>query len=143
MTEVGVDEVVPWSASRSVAVWRGERGDKARERWRSTAREAAKQARRAWVPEIGPARTTAEVAGLDGTVLVLHEEAAVPLSTVDIGGGGDVAVVIGPEGGIAPEELSAFVSAGAVAVRLGASVLRTSTAGPVALAILAVRLGRW
>jgi 16S rRNA (uracil1498-N3)-methyltransferase len=143
MTEVGVDEVIPWAASRSVAVWRGERGDRSRERWQATAREAAKQSRRAWVPVVGPALSTAGVASLGGRLLVLHEEAASPLSTVDIGSTGDVTVVIGPEGGIAPEELGAFVTAGAQPVVLGDSVLRTSTAGPVALGILAVRLGRW
>jgi 16S rRNA (uracil1498-N3)-methyltransferase len=141
MTEVGVDTVVPWSAARSVARWRD---DKPLRRWRATAREAGKQARRAWLPQVLEAESTAEVAlRLGATALVLHEEAPVPLSAVDLPSTGDLVVVVGPEGGIAPEELAAFESAGATAVRLGTSVLRTSTAGVAALAALSVRLGRW
>jgi 16S rRNA (uracil1498-N3)-methyltransferase len=75
--------------------------------------------------------------------LVLHEEAGVPLSVVELPSAGEITIVVGPEGGIAPEELAAFTAAGAVAVRLGTSVLRTSTAGVAALAVLSSRLGRW
>ena len=143
MTEIGVDVIVPWSAARSVVQWRNERGDRARRRWSDTAREAAKQARRAWVPEITVAESTRTVAArLRGAVL-LHEDAREQLSTVDLLEAGDLVVVVGPEGGLAPEELSAFEEAGARVVRLGPSVLRTSTAGMAALAVLSVRLGRW
>jgi 16S rRNA (uracil1498-N3)-methyltransferase len=141
MTEVGVDEIVPWSAARSVVRWQGERGEKAADKWRSTAREAAKQARRAWHPTVAPLASTAALAGR--LHLVLHEEATVPLSTVELPTGGEIVLVVGPEGGIAPEELAVFEKAGAVPVRLGDSVLRTSTAGVAALAVLATRLGRW
>lgn len=145
MTEVGVDAVVAWPAARSVAQWRGERGDRALQRWRSTAREAAKQARRAWVPDVPAPEPTAAVAERlrEGRGYVLHEEAAARLSTVDLPTTGAVTLVVGPEGGVAPEELAAFQAAGAVPVRLGPQVLRTSTAGAVAAAVLAVRLGRW
>lgn len=147
MSEVGVDAVVPWQAARSVARWpAGDRGDKAHRRWRDTAREAAKQARRAWLPVVEPVVTTpAAVAlvGRAGLALVLHEEAEPALSTVDLPASGDIVVVVGPEGGIAPEELAAFVAAGAVTVRLGQTVLRTSTAGVAALAVLSARMGRW
>jgi 16S rRNA (uracil1498-N3)-methyltransferase len=145
MTEVGVDAVVAWPAARSVAQWRGERGERALQRWRSTAREAAKQARRAWVPPVLGPEPTAEVARrlARGYGYVLHEEATARLSTVELPASGEVTLVVGPEGGIAPEELAAFEAAGAVAVRLGAEVLRTSTAGAAASAALAVRLGRW
>jgi 16S rRNA (uracil1498-N3)-methyltransferase len=136
MTEVGVDAIVPWAAARSVARWKD---DKPLLRWRATAREAAKQARRPWVPEVGPAVRTAD---LDGPLLVLDAEAARPLSTVELPAG-DLTLVVGPEGGIAPEELSALVARGATAVRLGPEVLRTSTAGVAAVAALSVRLGRW
>lgn len=141
MTEVGVDEIVPWAAARSVVQWRGERGLRARDKWAATAREAAKQARRAWLPVVAPLAATGEVAGR--AAFVLHEEAAARLSTVDLPGAGDIVLVVGPEGGIAPEEVAAFEAAGALPVRLGDTVLRTSTAGVAALAVLSARLGRW
>lgn len=141
MTEAGVDEIVPWAAARSVVQWRGDRGDRARDRWVSTAREAAKQARRAWLPVVAPAAATREAAAR--ATLVLHEEAKERLTTVDLPATGEIALVVGPEGGIAPEELAAFEAAGARPVRMGDAVLRTSTAGVAALAVLSTRLGRW
>jgi 16S rRNA (uracil1498-N3)-methyltransferase len=146
MTEAGVDVVVPWAASRSVVQWRGERGERARERWVATAREAAKQSGRSWLPTISPAAGTAAVAERLRSAaagLVLDTAGAVPLSTVDLPAAGEIVVVVGPEGGIAPDELATFTAAGALAVRLGPTVLRTSTAGVAALAVLATRLARW
>lgn len=146
MTEVGVDVVVPWAAARCVTQWRAERGVRALSRWRGAAREAAKQARRPWLPEVtGPASTAEVAARLRGAALgvVLHEEAAAPLATLDVPREGEVVLVVGPEGGIAPEELAAFAAAGAAAYRLGPTVLRTSTAGVAALAVLLARTGRW
>jgi 16S rRNA (uracil1498-N3)-methyltransferase len=143
MTEVGVDEIVPWSASRCVAVWRGERGDRSRDKWAATAREAAKQARRSWLPVVSAAASTASVAARAGARFVLHEEASVALSTVELPNSGDITLVIGPEGGITDDEVAAFVAAGAGAVRLGSNVLRTSTAGVAALCLLSTRLSRW
>jgi 16S rRNA (uracil1498-N3)-methyltransferase len=146
MTEVGADVIVPWSAARSVARWRGERGERSRQRWVDTAREATKQARRAFIPEIAPAADARSVATLlhhAAAGLVLHEAATARLSTVDLPLAGDIVLVIGPEGGIADEELAAFDQAGAVEVLLGQTILRTSTAGPAALAVLSARLGRW
>ncbi|MGV9215219.1 16S rRNA (uracil(1498)-N(3))-methyltransferase [Micromonospora sp. RB23] len=148
MTEVGVDEIVPWAASRSVAQWRGERGVRAREKWVATAREAAKQARRPWLPVVAgaPDESTATVARrIAGAAagFVLHEEADEPLTGVDLPSAGEIVLVVGPEGGIAPAELTAFREAGGRPVRLGPEVLRTSTAGVAALSVLATRLGRW
>jgi len=230
MTEVGVDEIVPWAASRSVAQWRGDRGDKARDKWAATAREAAKQARRAWLPVVAgdPDCSTKQVAerlSAATAAFVLHEEASERLTTallpfalstdrnqaevippsaqsgviplgaqsgviplgaqsevIPLGAqskvippgaqsevippgaqskavsrgarsgviprgvqskGRQIVLVVGPEGGISDAELDAFVAAGATAVRLGESVLRTSTAGVAALAVLSARLGRW
>ncbi|MFC0506847.1 16S rRNA (uracil(1498)-N(3))-methyltransferase [Micromonospora costi] len=148
MTEVGVDEIVPWAASRSVAQWRGERGVRAREKWASTAREAAKQARRPWLPVLAGSpdestdRVARRIAGATAA-FVLHEEATDRLTTVDLPDTGEIVLVVGPEGGIAPAELDAFSAAGARPVRLGDSVLRTSTAGVAALAVLSTRLSRW
>lgn len=141
MTEVGVDEIVPWAAARSVVQWRGERGTRAHDKWVATAREAAKQARRSWLPVVAPQVSTREAAGR--ATLVLHEEATVRLSTVDLPDSGEIVLVVGPEGGITPEELATFEAAGAYPVRLGAEVLRTSTAGVAALAVLSARLSRW
>lgn len=149
MTELGVDEIVPWAAARSVVQWRGTRGEKALERWRRTAREATKQSRRARIPAITQPATTAEVARrLKGAALglVLHESADRPLPDVPApvgSGSAEVLVVVGPEGGIADDELAAFAAAGAVPVRLGDPVLRTSTAGAAALVALSLQLGRW
>jgi 16S rRNA (uracil1498-N3)-methyltransferase len=146
MTEAGVDAVVPWAASRSVARWRDEGGGRPHQRWVDTAREAAKQARRSWLPVIAPPESTAAVCArlaASAAAVVLHEEAVRPMSTVELPSSGEVTLVVGPEGGIAPEELAAFDAAGAVVARLGATVLRTSTAGVAALAVLNARLGRW
>jgi 16S rRNA (uracil1498-N3)-methyltransferase len=146
LTEVGAARVVPWAASRSVAVWKGERAAKSLARWRSTAREAAKQARRSWFPEVDELTSTAEVealvAGADLAV-VLHEEASGSLATVHVPADGRLVVVVGPEGGLTDDEVAAFETAGAVSVRLGAEVLRTSTAGVAAVSALLSRTPRW
>lgn len=146
LTEVGVDRIVPWAASRSVAVWRGERAVKSHAKWSATAREAAKQSRRVWHPQVAQLASTADVRDLVGaadTALVLHEEATAPLSAIPLPLAGEVLLVVGPEGGLAAEELEAFVAAGATCVRLGAEVLRTSTAGVVAVGALLSRTSRW
>lgn len=146
LTEVGVARVVPWAASRSVAVWKGERAAKSLGRWRSTAREAAKQARRAWFPAVDELASVddvvALVAGADLAV-VLHEEARGSLSALDVPPEGQIVVVVGPEGGLTEEEVDVFVAAGAVSVRLGTEVLRTSTAGLAAVSALLSRTPRW
>jgi 16S rRNA (uracil1498-N3)-methyltransferase len=145
MTEVGVDEIVPWAASRCVTVWRGERGAKARAKWVTTAREAAKQSRRPWLPVVAEAAvTTTQLADrAAGAALVLHEEATERLTDVALPADGEIIVVVGPEGGIADAELDTLTAAGALPVRLGSNVLRTSTAGVAALSVLATRLRRW
>lgn len=145
LTEIGVDEVIPWAASRSIVQWKGPRGDKARAKWTATAREASKQARRARLAHVAELHTTKQlVARLRSAtrVLVLHEEADAPLSQVDLPDSGEIALVIGPEGSISPDELAALKEFGEP-IRLGDTVLRTSTAGPAALAVLQARLGRW
>jgi 16S rRNA (uracil1498-N3)-methyltransferase len=143
MTELGVDEIVPWPAARSVTRWEGTRGDKALQRWRRTAREAAKQSRRAWIPAVTAPASTAAIARRCNGAFVLHEAATTPLTTATVPSTGEVVVVVGPEGGISDDELDRFIAEGATAVRLGTPVLRTSTAGAAALAVLSVRLGRW
>lgn len=145
-TEAGVDGVLPWKAARCVARWEnGPRGDKALARWRSTAREAAKQSRRAWHPVVEEPVTTAALArrAAAATTLVLHESATVALADVPLPADGDVLLVVGPEGGVTDEEIAALQAAGARAVRLGPEVLRASTAAAVALGALGVLTGRW
>lgn len=149
-TEVGVDAVVPWQAERSVSVWSGPRQERGEKRWAAVVAAATKQSRRARVPEV---RALARGAALVGIVaatvaegsaaVVLHESAPAPLASVALPKVGEVLVVVGPEGGLSGAELAALESAGAAVARLGPHVLRTSTAGPVALALLAERLGRW
>ncbi|MEV5003672.1 16S rRNA (uracil(1498)-N(3))-methyltransferase [Nocardioides sp. LML1-1-1.1] len=146
LTEVGVARVVPWAAARSVAVWKGERAAKSLAKWQATAREAAKQSRRAWHPEVVPLASTEEVtalvAGADVAV-VLHEDATEPLGALALPDDGEILVVVGPEGGLTDDEVARLVAAGAVAVRLGSEVLRTSTAGVAAVSALLARTPRW
>ena len=146
MTEVGVDRVVPWAASRCITQWKGERGAKALAKWRATAREAGKQSRRLRFPVVADAMSTREVAELlAGAALgaVLHEEGAQPLASAPLPDQGELVLVVGPEGGVSPDELARFAEAGAAPYRLGRSVLRTSTAGVAAGALLLGRSGRW
>lgn len=146
LTEVGVDVIVPWAAARCVTRWAGDRGTRALQKWRATAREAAKQSRRSWWPEVAPLATTEEVAALlaaAGVGVVLHEAAAHPLATVAVPATGDVVVVVGPEGGLDGAELERFAAAGAMTVRMGPTVLRTSTAGTAAAAVLLAASHRW
>jgi 16S rRNA (uracil1498-N3)-methyltransferase len=138
-TELGVSGVIPWQAERSVSRWDGPKAAKGRERWRSIVREASKQSIRAWVPEVADAVTTAQLAASPGLVLVLEPTASTPLTEVPLGEHERITLVVGPEGGVSPAELERFENH----VRLGPEVLRTSTAGPAALAVLNVRLGRW
>jgi 16S rRNA (uracil1498-N3)-methyltransferase len=145
-TEIGVDVVLPWQAGRSVVRWQGERGERARHRWETIAREAAKQSRRSRVPLVEEARATPALARRAATAtlaLVLHEAAQRPLLDVPLPTDGELLVIVGPEGGIGDDELAVLAAAGAVPVRLGPEVLRASTAGPVALGWLAARTGRW
>jgi 16S rRNA (uracil1498-N3)-methyltransferase len=144
-TELGVDEVVPWQAERCVVVWRGERGARARAKWGKVVRAAAKQSRRARVPEVAPhARLRDVIPRVEAAALalVLHEDAEAPLAAVQLPPDGDVVVVVGPEGGITDGELASLQEAGAHPVRLGATVLRSSSAGPAALAVLSAA-ARW
>jgi 16S rRNA (uracil1498-N3)-methyltransferase len=146
MTEVGVDRIVPWAAARCVAVWRDERGRRSLAKWRVTAREAGKQSRRAWIPEVTDLASTAAVAeavAKADCAVVLDPGAAAGLVTVRPPQSGELLVIVGPEGGVTGEESAAFLAAGATARRLGPTVLRSSTAGTVAAAVLLSRTGRW
>jgi 16S rRNA (uracil1498-N3)-methyltransferase len=146
MTEVGVDAIVAWAAERSITRWHGDRGDRALGKWQTTAREASKQSRRAWIPEVtGPAALSdvAKLASEAARAVVLEADAATGLSTLAVPEAGSIVLVVGPEGGISPAERAALGGAGAVEARLGPTVLRTSTAGAAAAAVLLSRTGRW
>jgi len=150
LTEVGVDELIPWQAARCVAQWQGDRGERALSRWRATAREAAKQSRRVRWPEVGEpldtpglVRRAASVVAAGGQVLLLDEVATTSLSSVLRPGSPEVLLVVGPEGGIDASELAGLRGAGGTDVRLGPSVLRTSTAGTVAAAVVLAASSRW
>ncbi|MCC3274830.1 16S rRNA (uracil(1498)-N(3))-methyltransferase [Arthrobacter sp. zg-Y40] len=158
-TELGVDAVIPWQSDRSIVRWRTEKAAKGQAKWQALTAAAAKQSRRSRIPEVEPLLDSKalvrRLSDLD-LVLVLHEEADAPLAGA-LAALGDrragpagpdaaqasIAVVVGPEGGISPAELEQLRAAGAVAVRLGPHVLRSSTAGPSALAVLNQLLGRW
>jgi 16S rRNA (uracil1498-N3)-methyltransferase len=154
-TELGVDVVLPWASSRSVSRWDGPKVAKGLARWATIVREASKQAHRARVPEVGPLVTTGDLAALAATtqMLLLEPTADLALTALTLRGdagaadaaleGRDLVLVVGPEGGFSPEELARLADAGATAVRMGDTVLRTSTAGPAALAVVNALLGRW
>lgn len=142
-TELGVAGVIPWAAERSVTRWEGAKVVRNEQRWGAIVREASKQAIRSRVPELAPLASTAQIAALPGLVVVLQPTAATPLTAIALDGVERVTIVVGPEGGVAPRELERFTESGAVLARLGPEVLRTSTAGPAALAVLNARIGRW
>ena len=126
MTETGVDAIVPWAASRCITQWKGERGAKALAKWRATAREAGKQSRRVRFPEVADAMTTKQVAALlaeaPTSPAVLHEDRGTTASRwprPNCPAPGTIVLVVGPEGGVSPEELALFAEAGARAYRLG------------------------
>lgn len=144
LTEVGADAIIPWRAEHSIGKW--DSVEKGLEKWRRTSRESAKQSRRAWIPEISNLKSTAEVCELMSqaqSVFVLHESADQALAACAIREQGTIMIVVGPEGGISPDELAAFASAGARVVHMGASVMRTSTAGAIAVGGLLMRSQRW
>ncbi len=145
-TEAGADAFLAWQAHRCVARWESAaKVDKGLRRWEAVARSAARQSRRPHIPEVQGLVSTAElVARVPGALtLVLHESATVPLAEAGVAGAESVLLVVGPEGGISDQELAALTEAGAHPVRLGPSVLRTSTAAAVALGAIGVLTGRW
>ena len=146
MTEAGLDVIVPWQAQRCVTRWREDKAERGVARWRATAREAAKQARRSWLPEVtGLAGTDEVLRRASGAALALLLDPGAPaaLSAVPLPASGEIVVIIGPEGGVTPAEAAAFTRAGAVPAHLGPTVLRASSAGVAAAAVLLSRCGRW
>ena len=149
-TEAGADEIVAWQAARCVARWDGDRAEKGLRRWRAVARSAARQSRRPHIPAVtGPMSTESLAAylgeriGRGALALVLHESADRPLAQCPVDEAESIVLVVGPEGGVSDEEIAALRRAGAEPVRLGPTVLRTSTAAAVGLGAIGVLTGRW
>ena len=144
-TEAGADAFVAWQAARCVARWDGAaRVDKGLRRWAAVARAASRQSRRAHIPTVDGVVTTAQLIAESGpTTLVLHESATTSLTELPLAEADSLTLVVGPEGGVAEDELEMLTEAGALAVRLGPTVLRTSTAAAVALGALGVLTSRW
>lgn len=138
LTEVGVDQIWAWQSHRSIVRWDGPKATKGLGRWQATAREAAKQSRRAATPVIGERVLSSKalielVEASAALVLVLHEDADLPIEAVELTGADEVMLIVGPEGGISPDELTGLTAAGARPVSISDGVLRTSTAGAVGL----------
>lgn len=154
-TELGIDAVIPWQSERSIVRWKGDRAAKAHGKWQSAVTAAAKQARRAWIPVVRPAVDTQALAkevAEAGLAVILHEDAVTPLRRVlgkwaeerqEVAGPSEVLLIVGPEGGISPREVTRLCSAGAVTALLGPHVLRSSTAGPAGVVVASDVLGRW
>ncbi|MDO5029768.1 MAG: 16S rRNA (uracil(1498)-N(3))-methyltransferase [Corynebacterium sp.] len=153
MTEIGVDEIIPWAALNCVARWNGSAKEtKARAKWQAAAREAAKQARRAWIPPVAALHSSADIEQLiestvadGGVAAVLHEEETAPFVefAAKAADASKVLFIVGPEGGVSPAELEAFTAAGASSVVLGPTVLRSALAGAAAISALGPLTGRW
>ena len=145
-TELGIQTVIPWQSERSVSIWKPEKQDKHRLRWQTIATEAAKQSLRPFIPEVEQVLATGELTErlkqFDLT-LVLDPTSSTPLTSVSLLGHQSIAIVVGPEGGISPEELGQFRSAGLSLVGLGSGILRTSTAGVAVVSYLQATLGNW
>ncbi|WP_427877088.1 16S rRNA (uracil(1498)-N(3))-methyltransferase [Gardnerella sp. 2492-Sm] len=158
-TQIGVDEVIPWCADRSIAKWKAGRTDK---RWKQVLHAATEQSRRAFVPELQDCMSSKQIVAIcrracvyGNLVVVLHQDAtdtwnsieesvnALTERCLDDGKERTVYVLVGPEGGISEDEVSMFLDAGAHSCVLGSNILRASTAGPVAISLLSRALGRY
>lgn len=151
MVESGVDAIIPWSARNCVAKWQGKE-EKARLKWENASREAAKQARRAWIPPVQKLHNTAAIVAhirsvveAGGVVGILHEEETQLFRdfAARAAEAPEVTFIVGPEGGVAPEEVEEFVAAGARPIVLGPTVLRTALAGAAAINALGPLSQRW
>lgn len=147
LTQAGADVIIPWQGSRCVTKWATPaKAAKGITKWQAAARAAAKQSRRAVIPQIRAVAATLDVEKLIATAdvaLVLHEKATLSIKNVTLDKAQNVLLIVGPEGGISDTELSAFQHAGAQAIMLGPQVLRTASAGMVALAAIGMRTARW
>jgi 16S rRNA (uracil1498-N3)-methyltransferase len=146
-TELGVDTVIPWQSERSVSRWVGDKVAKGVARWSAIVREASKQAMRSRIPTVADPVATAALCGREpgATWIVLDPRATSSLTEwfMATGKPTTVGVIVGPEGGITDDEIARLVADGATPVRLDGPILRTSTAGPAAIAAILALSGAW
>jgi 16S rRNA (uracil1498-N3)-methyltransferase len=152
-TELGVTEIVPVVTARVIVKLDDDRAGRRAQRWQRIAEEASKQSQRAEVPPVREPVSFTELVDLlprfDAVLVPWEEEAdsalgigsALRAAGVAPNGDASVAVVIGPEGGLEDGEVSLLTSRGAVTVSLGDTILRTETAGIVAVALASYELG--
>lgn len=145
LTEAGVDQIIPWSAQRSIGQWKDVR--ESQDKWRTWAREATKQSRRTRIPEIDGIYSTSDALALISKfdiALLFHESDGAKLSTiVRAKKPGKILIIIGPEGGISEDEIQALNKSGAVTVGMGRPVFRSAHAGAAALAAVQTALEIW
>ena len=141
--EAGVDRIIPWQAERSISKWQSDSAQK----WEIGIKEACKQARQIRLPKLMPMLTTAGVVQLfnkDAQAIVFHESAGEKFAQMQLADSlTSIFLIIGPEGGISPNELSIFENTGCKVVRLGETVLRSAHAGFAAISAIQTKLGRW
>jgi 16S rRNA (uracil1498-N3)-methyltransferase len=143
LTVAGADQIIPWQAQRCISKWKSDSTDK----WLTTIKESAKQARRVKLPVLSDAVTTNQLVKLfqaEDQIIVLHESAQLNLSQFNfVERTKRIFIVIGPEGGISEDEIAQLTSANAVVVRMGENVLRSAHAGFAALSGIQTLIGRW
>lgn len=131
LTEVGVDYILPWKAEFAIAKWEDQA--KGKSKWQATVAQASKQSRRSWIPlvhDLVSGEKLATLAKQFDVAVVLHESAKQSFAQIPLPQSGSVLLIVGPEGGISPKELEQFKELSQV--RMGKTVMRTSTAGAIA-----------
>lgn len=144
LAEMGVADFWAYSSRRSVADWDKQKVAKVTTRWRSIARAATKQARSPFTTNVAGVLSWTELVRKltkEEYSVVLWEEASLPLRTALVGGAQRIALVVGPEGGLARDEAEALADAGAQLVSLGPRIFRTENASVVAAASLLYHYG--
>lgn len=146
-TELGVSVVVPWQSERSVSKWVGDKVVKGVARWTAIVREASKQSMRSRIPIVAQPMFTAEICANEPNAawIVLDPRGEQTLSSwFEVAGRpATIGIIVGPEGGVADNEIDDLRASGATSVRLDGPILRTSTAGPAAIAALLALGGVW
>jgi 16S rRNA (uracil1498-N3)-methyltransferase len=143
LTVAGADQIIPWQAQRCISKWKSDSTDK----WLTTIKESAKQARRVKLPVLSDAVTTNQLVKLfqaEDQIIVLHESAQLNISQFKfVENKKRIFIIIGPEGGISEDEIAQLTSANAVVIRMGENVLRSAHAGFAALSGIQTLIGRW
>ena len=136
--QAGADAIIPWISHRTIARWPENKQAKMVEKWQNQALASAKQARRAWVPQVAAPVSSGWLGGVDKQKLILHEDATTSIRDVELAD--DIYLVVGPEGGIGADELELI---GGTPVKLGPEVLRTASAAFAGLCAIGTLTKRW